>query len=128
MSEDFKPPPHSFINKFRCSFRGIAVGSLGQSSFLIHLVATVIVVATAAWLNVTRVEWCVLTLCITLVLTLELVNSCIEVLAQAIDRAYNERLRDALDIASAAVLVGAIGAAIVGLLVFAPYVLRLLEH
>jgi diacylglycerol kinase len=125
MNAEFKPP-HSFVNKFRCAFRGIAIGSRSQSSFLVHLVAAVSVVGVAAWLDVTAVEWCLLALCIALVLALELFNSSLESLARAIDRQHNEHLRDALDIASGAVLVGAIGSAVVGLAVLLPRMLQLL--
>ena len=126
MSEEFKPPPHSFVNKFRCAFRGIAVGSRRQSSFLVHLVAAAAVIGVSVWLKVTAVEWCLLALCIALVLTLELFNSSIESLAKAIDRQHNENLRDALDIASGAVLVGAIGTAVVGAVILLPRLLQLL--
>lgn len=124
MSEEFKPPPRSFPNKFKCAFRGIAVGSRSQSSFLVHLLVAVLVIGVAAWLEVTAIEWCLLATCIASVLALELFNSSIEALAKAIDRQHNEQLRDALDIASGAVLVGAIGATVVGIVILLP---RLLE-
>lgn len=126
MNAEFKPPPPSFVNKFRCAFRGIAIGSRSQSSFLVHLVVAAAVVGVSAWLQVTPVEWCLLAICIVLVLALELFNSSIESLARAIDRQHNEQLRDALDIASGAVLVGAIGSAVAGLVILLPRVLQLL--
>ena len=71
-------------------------------------------------------EWCLLALCIAIVLSLELFNSAIESLARAIDRQQNEHLRDALDIASGAVLIGAIGTAVVGIAILLPRVLQIL--
>jgi diacylglycerol kinase len=126
MSEELKPPPHSFLNKFQCAFRGIAVGSRSQSSFLVHLVVAVLVIGAGVWLELTQVEWCLLALCIALVLALELFNSAIEALARAIDRHHNEQLRDALDIASGAVLAGAIGTAVVGIVILLPRLLQVL--
>lgn len=126
MSNEFQPPPHSFLGKFKCALRGIVVGATGQSSFLVHLVVAALVIAVGAWLEVTAIEWCLLALCIAIVLALELFNSSIESLARAIDQRHNEQLRDALDIASGAVLVGAIGTAIVGLVILLPHVVRLL--
>ncbi len=126
MNAEFKPPPHSFVNKFRCAFRGIAIGPRSQSSFLVHLVVAAAVIGVSAWLEVTAVEWCLLALCIAMVLALELFNSSIESLARAIDRRHNEQLRDALDIASGAVLVAAIGSAVVGLVILLPRMLQLL--
>lgn len=125
MSEEFQPPPHGFINKFQCAFRGIAVGARGQSSFLVHLVVAALVIGVGVWLEITATEWCLLALCIAIVLALELFNSCIESLARAIDRQHNEQLRDALDIASGAVLIGAIGSAIAGLVILLPRVIQI---
>jgi diacylglycerol kinase len=126
MREEFQSPPHGFFSKFKCAFRGIVVGATGQSSIFVHLVAATLVIGVGVWLEVTPIEWCLLALCITIVLAFELFNSSIESLARAIDRQHNEQLRDALDIASGAVLVGAIGTAIVGLVILLPHVVRLL--
>jgi len=105
-------------NKFACALRGLVVGVLGQSSFYMHVPTAIAVVAMAAWLRVSSAEWLVLILCITIVFSAELFNSAIEHLARAITREENPEIRDALDIASGAVLVAAIGAAMVGIMVF----------
>ncbi len=112
--------------KFACALRGLAVGIRGQNSFAIHFLATLAVVAMATWLQVSRGDWLVLVVCITIVLAAELFNSAIEHLARAITREENPEIRDALDIASGAVLVAATGAAVVGLVVLAwPFFERL---
>ncbi len=90
----------------------------GQSSFRVHLVMAAGVVALAAALRVNLWEWCLLLLCIAAVLAAELFNSSIERLAREIDRQHNPSVGAALDIASGAVLVAALGSAIVGCLVF----------
>ncbi|MBC8352604.1 MAG: diacylglycerol kinase [Planctomycetes bacterium] len=127
MTEEFQPPPHSFVSKFKCAFRGIALGVRDQSSFLVHLVAVILVVVAGVWLQVTSIEWCLLALGIAFVLTLELINSSIESLAKAVDRHHNEKLRDALDIASGAVLVSAIGSAVIGAVILLPRLLQIFE-
>ena len=63
----------------------------------------------------------------TIVLAAEMFNSALEAMARAIDTQYNRDLGDALDIASAAVLVCAVGAAAVGLIVFLHRLWFLLE-
>lgn len=100
--------------KFRNAFRGIRVGVRGQSSFYIHFAITALVFVAAIVLRVSLVEWCVLLLCMGLVLSAELFNSSIEFLAKAITDEFDDDIRDALDIASGAVLMAAIFAAIVG--------------
>jgi diacylglycerol kinase len=104
--------------KFRNAFRGMREGVRGQSSFYVHLLATAAVVLAAAAMGFDHVQWCILVLCITFVLMAEMFNSALEAMARAITSERNPHIADALDIASAAVLVAALGAAIVGLILF----------
>lgn len=117
-SPPYQPAPRTWVAKFRDAFRGIYVGVRAQSSFVVHLIVAAAVVGLAAYLQVDVIRWSLLLLCIALVLAAELFNSAIEWLAKAIDHAENEYLRNALDVASGAVLVTSIGAAIVGGLIF----------
>lgn len=103
-----------WISKFRNALRGIAFGMDGQSSFLVHIPIALAVLAAAWWLECNYWQWCVLVLCIVLVLTLELMNSAIEFLAKGLCQEHNENVGKALDIASGAVLVASIFAALIG--------------
>lgn len=111
-------PEFSWAEKFRCAFRGIGLGVRGQRSFLVHGVFSVAVVGCAVGFRVTLLEWCILLLCMTVVLSAEMFNSALESLAKAVSDKEHVHLRVALDISSAAVLVAAMGAAIVGTIVF----------
>jgi diacylglycerol kinase len=104
-------------HKFACAFRGIFVGMRGQSSFAVHLPAALAVLIVGTICNVSWPKWYILLLCVTIVLAAELFNTAIEKLAKAITHEQHPEIRDALDIASGAVLVTAIGAAVVGVLV-----------
>jgi diacylglycerol kinase len=127
MADDFSRAPRSWTAKFCGAFRGLLVGTRRQTSFAVHLVFTLAVVAAAGWLRVSRLEWCLLILCIGVVLSAEMFNSALETLARAIDTQYNRHLADGLDIASAAVLLSAAGAALCGLLILVPRVLGLFQ-
>ncbi len=117
MTDEFRPTPRSWPQKFGDAFRGVALGMRGQASFGVHLVCAVGVIVAAAFLRASLSEWCLLLLCITVVFTAEMFNSALEYIAKAIDRRENELLAAALDIASAAVLLAALGAAVVGVIV-----------
>ena len=108
----------SWGRKFRDAFRGVAVGVRGQSSFRVHFLFAALVIAAAALLRASWIEWAVLLLCIAVVLTAEMFNSALESLAKAITDKHDPRLADALDTGSAAVLLAAIGAVLVGAIVF----------
>ena len=123
MPDAYQPPPRSWLQKFTVAFVGIAQGMAGQSSFLIHLPVALLVIGAGAFFRLSRHDWCLLVLCIALVLAAELFNSALERLAKAITREENEHLRAGLDVASGAVLLVALGAAAVGLLVLLPHVI-----
>lgn len=126
MNATFEPPKRSWPRKFAAAGRGVLIGMRGQKSFLIHVPAAAAVILAGAFLGVTRIEWCILALCISVVLSAELFNSALECLAKAVDDDYNPRLADCLDIASGAVLFAALGAAATGVIVFLSHAGKLL--
>ena len=103
--------------KFSDAFRGVAIGARGQSSFLVHAFCAVGVVVVAALANMSAWQWCTLLLCVVVVLVAEMFNTALEAMARAVSTEYHPQLRDALDIASGAVLLSAIGATVVGCIV-----------
>lgn len=119
MRQEYRPAQRTWYQKFRCAFRGLALGVHGQSSFAVHFAAAGLTVLVAALLQVNRTEWCILLLCITAVLTAEMFNSALEHLARAVDPSENRHLGSALDIGSAAVLTVSLGASVVGIVIFA---------
>ncbi len=105
--------------KFRNAFRGVGLGIRGESSFKVHFFFAAAVLAAAAALRLPDLrQWCILLLCITLVLTAELFNSALERMARAVSDREDKNLGAALDIGSAAVLVASFGAAAVGAAIF----------
>lgn len=115
-----KPPPRTWLGKFYDAFRGLFVALRTQSSFAPHLAAAALAVALAAWLGATLTEWCMVTLGIGLVVMAEVFNTSIEALAKAVGRYPDDNLRDALDIASAGVMVAVFTAIVLGCIVFGP--------
>jgi diacylglycerol kinase len=120
-------PDRSWLTKFRDAFRGLWVGVARQNSFIIHLLAAIVALVAALLFGVTPGEWCVLVIAITVVLVAELFNTALEHLAKAVAEEYHPEIRDALDTAAAAVLVAAAGSVVIGIIVFAPYLLKLLQ-
>ena len=85
------------------------------------MAAAIATVAVAAVLRLASWEWCVLLLCVGVVLAAELLNTALESLARAVTRSYDPFVRDALDAAAGAVLLLAGTAAVVGLIVVVPH-------
>lgn len=111
-------PPRTWRKKFGDAGRGVVQGIRGQNSFAVHLTMALAVIVAGVVFQLSLLEWCLVLLCITWVITCELFNSSLEFLAQAIDRRHNPWVGRALDVASGAVLMASIGAAVVGALIF----------
>jgi len=120
MKYDYRKQVHSF----KYAFNGIkyCVGKEQNLSF--HLLATVLVVSAGFILGISRMEWMLIILCIGLVVAAELVNSAIERLVDLVSPERHPIAGQVKDIAAGAVLVCAVAAAIVGILIFFPYLFK----
>ena len=86
-----------------------------------HAAATVLVIGLGFHLGITRLEWALIALAVAGVWTAELMNTAIETLTYLASPAYHPLAGKAKDVAAGAVLLAALGAAVVGALVFGPY-------
>jgi diacylglycerol kinase len=119
------PPPRGWLGKFADAFRGLFVAVTTQSSFAAHLPVAAVAVAAAVWFRIGPGEWCAVALAIGGVLAAEVFNTSLEELARAVGRYPDPGIRDALDCASAGVLVAVLAAVVVGLIIFGPRLLAL---
>src|SRR5438445_6327503 len=111
-------PPRRWRHKFGAAFRGLKLGIRGHSSFFVHFFFTALVLAAGIILGCELLEWCILLLCIGLVLTTELINSAVETLFRGLDETTKQRVWPCLDISAGAVLLASLVASIVGTIVF----------
>ena len=88
-----------------------------------HLLVMVLVIIAGMYFHITRTEWMVAVLCFGLVIGAELFNCAIERLADIAHPEWDERVGKVKDIAAGAVLATAIAAAVVGLIIFVPYLI-----
>jgi diacylglycerol kinase len=124
--EEIRRPDRPWGEKFSDAFRGLRQGIRGESSFFAHFFIAAAVALSAVVLDINIIEWCILIICITVVLVAEMVNTALESLARAITDEPNPHVGGALDIGSAAVLLAAIGAAVVGAIVLLGALAKLL--
>lgn len=108
------------VNGFWAAFKGVGYLFRTQEHAKVHLVAAVAVVAAGLYFEIERWEWAAITGCIALVWALEAVNTAIEALTDLAHPGYHPLAGHAKDVAAAAVLLAALGAAVVGGLVFVP--------
>ena len=124
--EEPRRPDRPWDEKFGDASRGLRQGIRGESSFFAHFFITAVVILTATVLDVNLAEWCLLIICITIVLVAEMINTALESMARAITDEPNPHVGGALDIGSAAVFLAAIGAAVVGTIILLNALARLL--
>lgn len=114
------------IKSVRFAINGIGDLIRSQPNARVHLLAIFLVCTAGRLLQVSKQEWIALVFCMTLVLSLEAVNTALEYLTDLVSPDYHPLAGKAKDVAAAAVLIAAIGSVIVGLLVFGPRIAFLL--
>ena len=114
------------LRSFGYAWQGIQ-GCIGKEQNLsFHLIATAVVIIAGFAFGITRTEWMIIILCIGVVIAAELFNTAIEKLVDLVSPDRPPIAGQVKDIAAGAVLVCAVAAAIIGLLIFVPYLTRFL--
>jgi diacylglycerol kinase (ATP) len=113
------------LRSFRYAFRGLWWMIRDEHNSRIHLAIVIILVPLCFLLHLSPVEWALILICIGLVLSLELLNSAIERLADKVSPERDAGIGKIKDLSAAAVLVGAVIAAITGSIIILPKIIAL---
>jgi diacylglycerol kinase len=116
----------SFLRSFKFAFEGIAHAFKTQRNFRIHCGITLLVLVMGLALRISLDQWAILFVMIALVFFAELVNTALEAIVDKVSPEIHPLAKVAKDCTAGAVLVTAIGAIIVGLLIFGPKLWALL--
>ena len=108
------------VNSFRYAFAGWAYVLRTQHNAWIHALVTILVVAMGLWVQIARQEWAILIVTIMVVWMAEFMNTAVEAVVDLVSPDFHPLAKIAKDVAAAAVLVGAMGAILVGLLILGP--------
>ncbi len=119
MASSRKPFKTTLYN-FRYAFRGVGILFRDERNAWIHLTAALIVTLLGAFLGLSRIEWMIVVMVIAVVIAAEAFNSALERLCDRVSAEYHPLIGQAKDLAAGAVLITAIGAALVGLILFVP--------
>jgi len=125
------PRPFKFTDRVRSfshAFRGLSCMVRGQHNAWIHAVATVAVIGAGFLLHLSRADWCWIILAISIVWTAEALNTALEFVADAASPDFHPLIRDAKDVAAAAVLITAIAALSIGTIILSPYIAKLFSE
>jgi diacylglycerol kinase (ATP) len=111
---------------FGHALRGIQAALKSELHLRFHAGATVMVIGLGFYLDLNHMEWALVALAIAAVWSAELLNTAVEALTDLVSPAYHPLAGKAKDVAAGAVLLAALGAAVVGLIVFGERVLALI--
>ena len=117
----------SLLRSFGFALEGVSYLIRTQRSAQIEIAIGVIIIALAAWLGITALEWAVLVLVMVLVVALEALNTAVELAVTLASPERHPLAKAAKDVAAAAVLVAAVGAAIVGTIILWPKIVVLVS-
>ena len=106
--------------RFRYAFEGWWYVLRTQRNAWIHAMASAAVFGLAIWLDLSRWDWAILLLTTMVVWMAEFINTAVETVVDMVMPEYHPLAKAAKDIAAAAVLVGALGAVVIGLLIMGP--------
>ena len=106
---------------FGHAFRGVGSALRSEVHLRFHAAATMAVLGLGLYYRLGRLEWALVALAVAGVWTAELANTAIEALTDLASPDFHPLAGKAKDVAAGAVLLAALGAAVVGALVFGPY-------
>ena len=118
--------PQPLINAFTHAINGIRHFMWHDRNGTIHFVAVICVCIAGFYFGVSITEWGILLLCMSIVISLEMMNHALENLCNVVHEAPHPLIKTAKDVAAAAVLWSAIISAVIGLLIFIPKIVSVL--
>lgn len=116
-----------FFIAFIPAFKGLGLAFKSERNIRFQFIVVICVVVFSFAFNLALIEWLFILILFALVIALELINTAIENLCNAIQPEKDERIRIIKDISAGAVLWVSIIALITGLLIFVPKIFHLLN-
>lgn len=114
----------TFIKSLVCATRG-AFLPFGERNMQIHIGAAFIAITVGLLLKIDSMQWCLIIIVISHVITKEIQNSAYEDLADACHPDCHPKIRNGKDKFAGAVLGAAFEAVAVGLIIFGPKIMAL---
>ncbi len=113
------------LNSFKYACNGIKLCVNNEQNMVIHFVIATLVISGAFVFKISKMEWILCLVMISLVLASELLNTSIEALCDLVTKEENELVKIAKDTAAGAVLTFSIASFIIGLLIFVPKIIEM---
>jgi diacylglycerol kinase len=117
----------SRVVSFKSAFSGIFYNLRHETNFKIQLIVAALVIIAGFFFSVSFAKWVILLLTIGAVLSFEAMNTAVEKICDRFMPENDPMVKIIKDSAAAAVLIISISAACVGLVIFVPYLMELMN-
>lgn len=106
------------VDSFNHAIDGVIYTVRTQRNMKIHMIATLLILASCLFFDVSKIEFLILAVTITLVIGAEMINTAIEAVVDMNTNYYHPLAKIAKNVAAGAVLLTAVNALVVGYLIF----------
>lgn len=113
-------------NSFKYAFEGIIYALRHNQNLRIHFAIAILVILASVFFEVNPFEMGILGVMIILVISAEMINTAIEQMVDLIVTEHRREAKIAKDVAAGMVLLAAIGSVVVGILIFLPYIHKMI--
>ena len=114
-------------NSFKYAFSGIKLCIKDEQNMLIHFTMATLVIISGFILKISKIEWIICLILIGIVMMMELLNTAIENVCDAVTDKENKYIKIAKDTAAGSVLIISIVSAIIGLMIFIPRFMEVIK-
>ena len=121
-------PDNNLLSSFKAAFRGLFLVTRYERNAGLHVLAVVLVTLAGFIFMINLTHWIILLMLFAMVISAEMLNSAIEKLSDIVEPNFNNKVKDLKDISAGAVLLTSIVSVIIGIIIFAPYILKFFKN
>ena len=118
----------TFLRSVQFAFQGAAQFFSKQRNAKIQSVLGIMAISLGFIVSITPYQWLLVLFCIGLVISLEMINSAIEIFCDMVTTDFHPGIKIIKDVAAGAVLVAAIASLVIGLIIFIPALTNFLNN
>ena len=117
-----------FNNSVKNSVNGLIYAYVNEQSLTLHAILTLIVLVSGFYFHISKMQWAILVIVVSIVMITELLNTAIEAVVDLVTDEYHELAKIAKDCASAAAFISSLLATGLYLYVFLPQIYNLIVN
>jgi diacylglycerol kinase len=110
----------SFIKSVDFAFQGMIQFFSKQRNAKVQTVIGITAITLGFIVSISSYQWLLVLFCIGLVISLEMINSAIEIFCDMVTTDFHPKIKIIKDVAAGAVLVASLASLVIGLIIFIP--------